>query len=108
MTEPVFTPATDIRIGDKIAYEGRPHARVLRNAEPYTDQFGRTLQAFWCGSDDESGREGWVPFGPGGGFPVIKAAAAGTPEDTGCKCTGWDGCPNPSACGTPQGCHCGA
>lgn len=26
-----------------------------------------------------------------------------------CGCTGWgDGCPNPSACGTPNGCHCGA
>lgn len=31
------------------------------------------------------------------------------PEDTElCACTGWDGCPNPSACGTPNGCHCGA
>lgn len=25
-----------------------------------------------------------------------------------CGCTGWDGCPDPSACGTPNGCHCGA
>jgi hypothetical protein len=24
-----------------------------------------------------------------------------------CGCTGWDGCPNPSACGTPMGCYCG-
>jgi hypothetical protein len=79
MPEPVFTPATDIRIGDKIAYEGRPRAVVMREAEPYTDGFGRALQAFWCRSEDGSDREGWVPFGPGGGFPVIKAD---TPEDT--------------------------
>lgn len=26
----------------------------------------------------------------------------------GCRCTGWDGCPKPTACGTPNGCHCGA
>jgi hypothetical protein len=26
----------------------------------------------------------------------------------GCRCTGFDGCPNPSGCGTPNGCHCGA
>lgn len=25
-----------------------------------------------------------------------------------CPCTGQDGCPNPQACATPQGCHCGA
>lgn len=79
MPEPVFTPATDIRPGDTIAYEGRPHARVMRNPEPYTDPFGRTLQAFWCQADDDTHREGWVPFGPGGGFPVIKAD---TPETT--------------------------
>jgi hypothetical protein len=37
--------------------------------------------------------------------PALRPA---TPEDTGCRCTGWDGCPNPTACGTHQGCHCGA
>jgi hypothetical protein len=26
----------------------------------------------------------------------------------GCLCTGFEGCPSPSSCGTPQGCHCGA
>lgn len=66
-----FTLATDIRPGDVIAYEGRPRARVMRAPEPYTDFFGRTLQAFWCRAEDGE-REGWVPFGPGGDFPVIK------------------------------------
>lgn len=73
MPEPVFTLATEIQVGDTIAYTGRPRALVLRDPEPYTDPFGRTLQAFWCRADDETRREGWVPFGPGGGFPVIKA-----------------------------------
>lgn len=72
MPEPVFTLATEIQPGDTIAYEGRPRAIVLRDPEPYLDLFS-AMQAFWCRADDGTGREGWVPFGPGGGFPVIKA-----------------------------------
>lgn len=79
MADPEFTDATDIRVGDRIAYEGRPRAIVLREAEPYTDPFGRTLSAFWCRSEDDFPHEGWVPFGPGGGFPVIKQDAADEP-----------------------------
>jgi hypothetical protein len=75
MTEPVFTPATEIKVGDTIAYAGRPQALVLRDPEPWIDGFGRTMQAFWCRAEDGE-REGWVPFGPGGGFPVIKKDTA--------------------------------
>lgn len=75
MSTPRFTPASDIRVGDRIAYEGRPHAVVLRDPESWEDPFGRILQAFWCRAADGSGREGWVPFGPGGGFPVIRGTS---------------------------------
>jgi hypothetical protein len=40
---------------------------------------------------------------------VLHAVLLETTElSGGCQCTGWDGCPSPSACGTPYGCYCGA
>lgn len=40
-------------------------------------------------------------------FPVARLAENALKGVYGCECTGWDGCPDPSACGTPDGCHCG-
>lgn len=62
--------ATQLRAGDKFQMRGAVVA-VLRDAEPYTDPFGRTegFIKFWCSGD---GREGWVSFGPGG---YVEAAA---------------------------------
>lgn len=62
-------PADELAVGDVIAYPGRPDAEVLRTAEPYTDLFGRALNAHWCRRLD-TGAEGQMPYGPGGKFPV--------------------------------------
>lgn len=70
-----YVAATEIRVGDKIAYDGKPVAVVMREPEPYIDPFGRTLSAFWCRAEDDPTREGWMPFGPKGVFPVIRANA---------------------------------
>lgn len=40
--------------------------------------------------------------------PVARLAQGALKTAYGCYCTGREGCPNPAACGTPQGCLCGA
>jgi hypothetical protein len=48
----------------------------------------------------------WIAWSQGN--ECAEAVVRGLTGNFGCRCTGWDGCPNPTACGTPQGCHCGA
>ena len=56
--------AETLKAGDKFHMRGI-EITVLRDAEPWTDPFGRSEGFFklWCAGD---GRAGWVPFGPGG------------------------------------------
>ena len=44
----------------------------------------------------------------GQGNERAETVVRGLTGNFGCRCTGYDGCPEPSACGTPNGCHCGA
>jgi hypothetical protein len=64
-----YKPADVIRVGDVIAYAGRPDALVLERDHVTTDFFGRQLNGFWC-RDLSTGKEGAVPYGDGGRFPV--------------------------------------
>ncbi|MER0476859.1 hypothetical protein ABR737_00560 [Streptomyces sp. Edi2] len=58
----------DLKVNDVIVRGcgDERRARVLRPAEDFTDLFGRAMRQYWCGAMDGSGKEGWVPFGPGG------------------------------------------
>ena len=69
--------ADQIQPGQVIAYDGRPRALVVRANEPYTEQLPgvlgqREISAHWCRitEGERTGEEGWMPFGPGGRFPV--------------------------------------
>lgn len=64
-----YRHADTLKVGDVIAYAGRPDTIVLRTSEPYRDPFGRPLLGHWCRNAD-TGAEGWMPFGHDGMFPV--------------------------------------
>lgn len=76
----------EFKPGDQVYYDDDP-ATVLERIPS-----GRT------GSDDYRVR----------GTNGTESVVWGSDLVPGCACTGFDGCPNPAACGTPQGCHCGA
>lgn len=56
--------ADTLKPGDKFNYRDTV-VTVLRDAEPWTDPFGRSegFIKLWCAAD---GREGFMQFGPGG------------------------------------------
>ncbi|MFE1190135.1 hypothetical protein [[Kitasatospora] papulosa] len=58
----------ELKVGDVLVrgYGDGRRAQVVRPAEDFTDRFGRTMRRLWCRAEDDSGREGWVEFGPGG------------------------------------------
>ncbi len=62
--------------GDIIDWTGRATVEVIRVNEPYVEKVGplagRECRAHWCRRLD-SGREGYVPFGPDGAAPVRHA-----------------------------------
>lgn len=64
-----YREAHTIKVGDVIAYAGRPEVEVLQLEHFSVDFFGRRLNGFW-GKCLETGKEGAVPFGDGGRFPV--------------------------------------
>lgn len=72
-----YMPADKIQPGQIIAYVDRPRTLVLRANEPYTERLpgvlgSREISAHWCRiiEGERAGEEGWIPFGPGGQFPV--------------------------------------
>ncbi|WP_432156068.1 hypothetical protein [Streptomyces sp. bgisy153] len=58
----------DLRVGDVLVrgYGDGRRAEVVRPAEDFIDRFGRNMRRLWCRALDDSGREGWVEYGPGG------------------------------------------
>lgn len=72
-----YVPCTQIRPGQVIAYLGKPRVLVLRTNETCTQRVcglpgSWTSPAHWCRALDGeiAGREGWMPFGPGGQMPI--------------------------------------
>ncbi len=64
-----YVDADRIRVGDVIAYAGRPRTEVLKTQWFTTDFFGRRRNGFWVRRLD-TGEEGAVPFGDNASFPV--------------------------------------
>jgi hypothetical protein len=64
-----YRNASALKVGDVIAYAGRPDTIVLRTGEPCRDTFDRPLMGHWCRRAD-TGEEGWMPYGHDGMFPV--------------------------------------
>jgi hypothetical protein len=54
-----------LRPGDVISYQGVA-ITVLRAGELGQDPFGRPLTRYWCRSDEDPTREGFMSYGPGG------------------------------------------
>lgn len=81
-----YLPYERMEPGDVIAWPGQPRAEVLRTGEPYTDRIGplieRQIRAHWCRTLDGTGREGWMPYGPGGRAPVEYNARHRPAHDT--------------------------
>jgi hypothetical protein len=66
----------EMRPGDIIDWTGRPAVEVVRTGEPYVEKVGplagRRGRAHWCRRLD-TGKEGYVPYGPDGQAPVRHA-----------------------------------
>lgn len=61
----------DFRTGVAVMH-GDVRVTILADApEPWVDPFGRTLRKIWARRED-TGTEGWLPFGPGGVFVLAE------------------------------------
>ena len=56
--------AETLEPGDRFSLRGA-NVVVLGEKEPWTDPFGRAMFRYWSRRED-TGQEGYVPFGPGG------------------------------------------
>lgn len=65
-TDKPFVDADSLSAGDRFSYRG-VDVTVVRDAEPWTEVTGLQISAIWCRREDD-GREGFLPFGPGGVF----------------------------------------
>lgn len=63
-------PAAELTADQVIRYRGT-RVTILRDAEPWTEPFGRPgFFRFWSVRHD-TGAEGWMPFGPGGVVDLV-------------------------------------
>jgi hypothetical protein len=56
------TLTSDLHPGDRFSRDDTV-VTVLRESEPCTDRFGRTMVRYWCRRSDTDA-EGWMIYGP--------------------------------------------